>query len=117
MARLPGTVPELIPVEDSSNVRAIGYDLENKYLYVQFHPESESERPPVYRYISVPEQVYRRFMKAPSKGMFVWRIYGTNIIMQNGQGLVGEKHLLYRGWRHRKNEEKRRLRNGIGRRT
>lgn len=72
MARLPNIVPDLIPIDDSSNVRAIGYDSENKYLYVQFHPGSESERSPIYRYISVPENVYSRFIEAPSKGMFVW---------------------------------------------
>ena len=72
MAWLPSTVPELSPVKDSSNVRAIGYDPEKRYLYIQFHPEDEAERPPTYRYDGVPEQVYRRFLGAPSKGMFVW---------------------------------------------
>lgn len=72
MARLPTTVPELVPVKDSSNVRAIGYDPDNRYLYVQFHPESEAERPPTYRYSGVQEQIYFRFIGAPSKGMFVW---------------------------------------------
>jgi hypothetical protein len=72
MSGLPGTVPELVPIEDSSNVRAIGYDDASKYLYIQFHPESERDRPPTYRYANVPSQIYRRFLGAPSKGMFVW---------------------------------------------
>lgn len=72
MSWLPATVPNLTPIKDSSNVHAIGYDEKQEYLYIQFNPESETDRPPTYRYTGVPVQIYNRFMGAPSKGMYVW---------------------------------------------
>lgn len=69
--KLPATVPALVSVE-SSNVQAIGYDPKRKYLYIQFLPSENTKWGEVYRYFNVPEQIYNRFLKAPSKGIFVW---------------------------------------------
>lgn len=69
--RFPKTVPELIAVK-SSNVKAIGYDPRTSYLYIQFLPESKAQRGDLYRYKGVNEDVFRRFERAPSKGVFVW---------------------------------------------
>jgi hypothetical protein len=69
--KLPATVPTLVSVE-SSNVEAVGYDSKKGYLYIQFLPSEKGQRSTVYRYSNVQEQIYNRFLRAPSKGMFVW---------------------------------------------
>lgn len=56
----------LVEVE-SSNVRAIGYVADTKRLYVQFKKSG------LYQYENVPEAVYSAFLRAPSKGEFVWQ--------------------------------------------
>lgn len=50
----------------SSNVQLFYYDYEEAHLYVQFKDNS------LYRYDGVPEQVVVQFMRAGSKGRFVW---------------------------------------------
>jgi len=50
----------------SSNVRSIGYDSETRTLEVEFKGGS------VYEYYDVEPEVYSEFMKAPSKGRFLW---------------------------------------------
>ena len=47
---------------DSSVLRAVGYDADHQILEVEFGNGR------VYRYLRVPELVYRRLMKAPSIG-------------------------------------------------
>lgn len=55
---------QLISVS-SSNVSQVGY--ENGVLEVHFHSGG------VYQYFHVPEEVFRLFLSAPSKGKFVHR--------------------------------------------
>ena len=57
---------ELTPVI-SSNIQAIGYEVEDEILQVVFLNGS------VYEYFDVPEEVYDAFITAPSKGKFLWR--------------------------------------------
>lgn len=47
----------------SSNIRSIGYDPASATLEVEFTSG-------VYQYLSVPREVYDRFMTASSKGQF-----------------------------------------------
>lgn len=56
---------DLIPVI-SSNVASIGYSSERQLLLVGFLDGS------LYSYDDVPENVFRMFETAPSKGKFVW---------------------------------------------
>ncbi|HEU5474872.1 MAG TPA: KTSC domain-containing protein [Actinophytocola sp.] len=51
------------PVE-SSVVRALGYDPEERILEVEFHNDR------VYRYFVVPHGVYRQLLAAPSLGRY-----------------------------------------------
>lgn len=71
--RLPATVPSFVPVKDSSNVQGISYDPKGNFLYIQFLPDNPRYKGPVYKYWAFPEQEYRRFLKAKSKGTFVWQ--------------------------------------------
>lgn len=68
----PKTVPKLIPVK-SSNVEAVGYDYETRYLYVKFLASDTSKRGALYRYSDVPKRVYERFLRAGSKGKYHWK--------------------------------------------
>jgi len=70
--KLPATVPSFVPVK-SSNVKGISYDPSGNFLYIQFLPESERYKGAVYKYWGVPEQVYNRFLRAPSKGTYMWQ--------------------------------------------
>ncbi len=54
---------ERYPVE-SSNVAAVGYDVDEAVLEVTFHSGG------VYRYYGVQESVFQRFLHASSKGKF-----------------------------------------------
>lgn len=54
-------MPEMYYV-DSSNVEAIGYDAENRELYVSFLKSG------TYVYYGVEEWVFQEFMNAASKG-------------------------------------------------
>jgi hypothetical protein len=66
-------IPELIEVDGSSNVQAIGYEPDSRTLYVRFKPTKKGRRfGDLYRYNKVPEGVWKRFEKAPSKGTFIW---------------------------------------------
>jgi len=56
----------MLPVH-SSNVASIGYDPEQQELYVAFLNGS------VYEFYNVPEDVFRQYRSAPSKGKFHWR--------------------------------------------
>ena len=49
----------------SSNVVAIGYDAPTQTLEVEFVKGS------VYQYYGVPEHMYKRIMREPSKGSFL----------------------------------------------
>ena len=69
--RIPSTVPALIPVKDSSNVQAIGYNPKTNHLFVQFLSKDPKQYGTIYRYANVPEQIFNRFQRAPSKGMYV----------------------------------------------
>ncbi len=48
----------------SSNIRSIGYDAQDEVLEVEFVNGG------IYQYFGVPQQLYERFMAAPSKGRF-----------------------------------------------
>jgi hypothetical protein len=48
----------------SSAIRSVGFNPENKVLEVEFVSGT------IYRYSGVPEFVYREFMASPSKGRF-----------------------------------------------
>jgi len=52
----------MIPVS-SSNIHSIGYD--NSNLYVRFNSGA------TYRYINVPENLYKNLMNASSKGSYL----------------------------------------------
>lgn len=54
---------ELIPVEGSSNIEAIGYDPRSQTLVVQFKGS-------LYNYLEVPARVWDSFRIADSKGKF-----------------------------------------------
>lgn len=53
----------------SSNVRCIAYDEEGQSLYVAFKNGG------MYEYLNVPPFMYAEFLRAPSKGKYLyWRI-------------------------------------------
>ena len=56
------------PVE-SSVLASAGYDVETQLLEIEFHSGA------IYRYLEVPEEIYRRLLAAESKGHF----FGANI--------------------------------------
>jgi len=87
---LPKTMPELIKVDDSSNVAALTYDYKSMFLYVQFMPKKLEKTQILYRYAKVPEGTFDRFRKAPSKGLFLW----THI-----RGKFGYAKWTGSGWR------------------
>ncbi len=49
----------------SSNIRSIGYDVQDETLEVEFVNGG------IYQYFGVPQKVYERFMAASSKGSFL----------------------------------------------
>ena len=51
---------------ESSNLKGVEYDASKEQLWVEFHSGS------VYRYENVSESLYKRLLKAPSKGKFFW---------------------------------------------
>ena len=61
-------MPEMNPVV-SSNVEAIGYDPDSQELHVRFRSGA------TYMYYDVEERVFREFMQAGSKGIYL----NTNI--------------------------------------
>lgn len=48
----------------SSNLRAVGYDVADSILEIEFHSGS------VYQYFNVPQQKYESLMRASSKGSY-----------------------------------------------
>ena len=72
---------------DSSNVFAYGYDVNSWNLYVRFRAESTSNPlqkanapGPLYQYSHVPPELFLKFLRAGSKGNWVWdnlRVRGT----------------------------------------
>lgn len=65
------TMPEMIYV-DSSNIEAIGYDVDAQELHVRFLSGDS------YIYHGVPPQTFDNLMQAPSKGSFLNReVKGT----------------------------------------
>jgi len=69
--KYPKTIPTMELVPDSSNIQMFGYDFKGKFLYVQFLSTKDNPDGPLYRYYKVPASVYKRFSRAPSKGMFL----------------------------------------------
>lgn len=65
--------PEMIFV-DSSNIEAIGYDPDQRDLYVQFHGGR------TYVYADVPEQTCNEFLHADSKGSYLNREIKSNYV-------------------------------------
>jgi len=58
----------IIPVMSkvkSSNIAAVGYDKENKKLYVEFKGTKKK-----YQYDDVKENIYKSFLRAKSKGQY-----------------------------------------------
>mgnify|MGYP000545344896 CR=1 FL=1 len=82
----PLVTGEMVRVE-SSNVYQIGYDLRSRSLYVRYWQSYREEgrvkgrEPgPLYRYYNVPPEMFLDFLKATSKGGWVWdhlRVRGT----------------------------------------
>lgn len=62
MAKTP-KLPTMVPV-DSSNIEAIGFDLENKDLYIKFHTTR------IYKYNPVTHEGFLAFLNAPSIGKY-----------------------------------------------
>lgn len=58
-------MPEMIFV-DSSNIQAIGYEIDSQELHVRFVKSGET-----YVYYSVDEFVFQEFMQSDSKGTFL----------------------------------------------
>lgn len=56
----------------SSNVAAVGYDTAFSRLWVKFDSGA------VYKYERVPSYVYLDFLRAPSKGVFLWEVIRGN---------------------------------------
>lgn len=54
----------------SSNIYSIGYDPVNKILQVEFRKGS------IYEYYDVPDDIYKKFMNAESKGNFISQLSG-----------------------------------------
>ncbi len=61
-------IPEMEPVS-SSNIAAVGYDVENQSVYVQFLNGS------TYAYKGVPEHEFENLRTAPSVGSYLNRNY------------------------------------------
>ena len=49
---------------ESTSIESVAYDLQAQILVIVFR------KGPIYRYLRVPEEVYRDLMEAPSKGRF-----------------------------------------------
>ena len=58
-------LPPLVPIEGSSNVKAIAYDPQGPVLYVQFHNGA------VYEYMDFPPDKWQEFLNSPSKGKYL----------------------------------------------
>lgn len=71
--RFPKTIPPLENVLNSSNIRAIGYDFLNEYLYVQFLPSKDSKYGRMYRYKQVPVAIWVHLRLSSSKGEFLFK--------------------------------------------
>ena len=54
---------------ESSVLASVGYDVKLRLLEIEFHSGA------IYRYLEVPEEIYRRLLAAESKGNF----FGKNI--------------------------------------
>lgn len=65
------SIPEMIPV-DSSNVEAVGHDLENEALYVTFLGGR------TYMYAGVDQQTFEELRDAASVGSFMNRVIKPN---------------------------------------
>lgn len=61
-------IPDMEPVS-SSNIAAVGYDVENQTVYVQFLNGS------TYAYKGVPEHEFENLRTAPSVGSYLNRNY------------------------------------------
>jgi hypothetical protein len=57
----------MAPVEQSSNVAAVGYDAESQVLRVRFHSGAE------YEYDGVPAEHHQALLASPSKGKHLAR--------------------------------------------
>lgn len=69
---MPKSMPEMIPVKESSNIHSFGYDPSGRLLYVIFKTPDGKDDGPLYRYIKVPKGVFNRFSRSASKGLFMW---------------------------------------------
>ena len=56
----------------SSNVESVGYDPVFARLWVKFKDGK------VYAYDRVPAHIYLDFLRAPSKGQYLWRVIRAN---------------------------------------
>jgi hypothetical protein len=54
---------------ESSNIFAVGYDADDRTLYVQFE-DGKGNPGAVYKYLDVPLEVYTQFFSAASKGKY-----------------------------------------------
>ncbi|MGE5341807.1 MAG: KTSC domain-containing protein [Candidatus Omnitrophota bacterium] len=56
---------------DSTMLASVGYEPDTLTLEVEFKDHNGTEPGPVYRYVEVPKTVYRKLMRANSKGQFM----------------------------------------------
>ena len=57
---------------DSSNLRSVGYDEQQKNLEIEFNSGG------IYQYSNVPNEIYIGLMNSPSKGTFHHRFIKNN---------------------------------------
>ena len=67
----------------SSNIWAYAIDIKDRHdktgtVYIQFKGKNGGPTGGLYRYYDIPINLWRRFIRAPSKGMFFWRYIRNN---------------------------------------
>lgn len=65
---------ERLPI-DSSNLKAVGYDVERQILSVEFHPTAGNELGSIFHYYGVPLTLFEDMGVAESRGRF----YATQV--------------------------------------
>jgi hypothetical protein len=72
---------------ESSNIDKIGYNFEHKILQIDFKNGSN------YRYIYVPEEIYKALMESPSKGAYLAKNIKDKFQCIKWEVINGEKKL------------------------
>lgn len=100
-----GSVDMFEPKAPSSNVHQVGYDPDERTLYVRFYPTNleygvakkrragAGNQGPVYAYYNVPKGIFDHLLNANSPGRAVWdklRVRGSRSAHQFGYSLAAE---------------------------